>query len=216
MAAKSGAVAPRVRVLRPGVFCPGRGRGRSASGRVRRAGSWRARARRRPGKEASACAKKDDGTLTIGGEYFWAISVVPCIRFAVVARVKSTSVAATRPKKPPTTHPPDLQTWRADVSESSQGGFDGADTHPVLSSGPPEGVLPRTLSTGRALAARRRPPSLWREKASREKRSVAFSSSARFSRAQRARSVELRNHDRRASEQTARRELTRRVARDVQ
>ena len=37
-AAKSGAVAARVRVLRPGVFCPGRGRGRSALGRVCRAG----------------------------------------------------------------------------------------------------------------------------------------------------------------------------------
>ena len=33
-AAKSGAVAPRVRVLRPGVFCPGEGRGRGASGRM--------------------------------------------------------------------------------------------------------------------------------------------------------------------------------------
>ena len=37
-AAKSGAIAGQVRVLRPGVFCPGKGRGRSASGRMCRAG----------------------------------------------------------------------------------------------------------------------------------------------------------------------------------
>ena len=37
-AAKSGAVAPRVRVLRQGVFCPGKGRSRGASGWMRRAG----------------------------------------------------------------------------------------------------------------------------------------------------------------------------------
>ena len=33
-AAKSGAIAGQVRVLRPGVFCPGKGRGRGASGWV--------------------------------------------------------------------------------------------------------------------------------------------------------------------------------------
>ena len=37
-AAKSGAVAPRVRVLRPGVFCPGEGRSRGASGWMCREG----------------------------------------------------------------------------------------------------------------------------------------------------------------------------------
>ena len=37
-AAKSGAVAARVRVLRPGVFCAGKGRHRGASGWMYRAG----------------------------------------------------------------------------------------------------------------------------------------------------------------------------------
>jgi hypothetical protein len=37
-AAKSGAVAPRARVLRPGVFCPGEGRGRGAAGWMCREG----------------------------------------------------------------------------------------------------------------------------------------------------------------------------------
>ena len=37
-AAKSGAIAGQVHVLRPGVFCPGKGRGRGASGGMCRAG----------------------------------------------------------------------------------------------------------------------------------------------------------------------------------
>ena len=37
-AAKSGAIAGQVRVLRPGVFCPGKGRYRGASGRMCREG----------------------------------------------------------------------------------------------------------------------------------------------------------------------------------
>eukprot|EP00966_Prymnesium_polylepis_P151800 3506878-Prymnesium_polylepis.1 len=104
--------------------------------------------------------------------------------------MKSTLVAATRPKRTPTTHPSDLQTWRADISESSQGGFEGAGTRPALGSGPAEGALPRTLSTGRTVGSRRRPPSLWRERASREKRSVAFSRSASTSV-----STKIRQHD---------------------
>ena len=82
-AAKSGAVAARVRVLRPGVFCPGKGRGRGASGRMCRAGFGGRVLKADVGAPARAWEQLTHRTLTMGLEYFIAISGVGGVRFGV-------------------------------------------------------------------------------------------------------------------------------------
>ena len=65
-AAKSGAIAGQVRVLRPGVFCPGKGRGRGASGWVCRARFGGQSAIVAAPVQDSACPQKIDRTFAIG------------------------------------------------------------------------------------------------------------------------------------------------------
>ena len=66
-AAKSGAIAGQVRVLRPGVFCPGKGRGRGASGWVCWAGFHDQSANCTSVGEDRPWWEKIDRTLAIGG-----------------------------------------------------------------------------------------------------------------------------------------------------
>ena len=97
-AAKSAAVAPRVRVLRPCVFCPGKGRGRGASGWVCRAGFGGRSGDAHPHREDLGPAGKDYRTLAHHLAYLEDEKYVGCIRIYVGLVVKSTSVAAARPE----------------------------------------------------------------------------------------------------------------------